>query len=207
MPFLSPTQTLSVVQELSLFPADFGCVLHLWHHELVMLFRWTTATAYIRINSILAIHIKPTEKILAKADDKVIDKAHTSMVIYRNCNSSTRNQLLRSGTICLLSSLIGSVVSQWLAHVPLVLEVRGSIPACGDGKFRCPKTLSLVSLRPNMLSLVSLCPNTLSLVPFTEMTINKCTVFQIRELTGCPMCKKSHAHACQRTLRHFRYGY
>ena len=41
MPFLSP----SAVQELRLFPSDLGCVLHLWHHELVVLFPWTTASA------------------------------------------------------------------------------------------------------------------------------------------------------------------
>ena len=45
MPFLSPTQTLSAVQELLLFPTDLGCVLQHWHHELVALFRWTTTTA------------------------------------------------------------------------------------------------------------------------------------------------------------------
>ena len=45
MPFLSPTQTLSVVQDLPLYPTDLGCVLHRWHHELVVLYRWTTATA------------------------------------------------------------------------------------------------------------------------------------------------------------------
>ena len=44
MPFLSPTQTLSAVQELRLFPTDLGCVLQCWHHELVVLFHWTTAT-------------------------------------------------------------------------------------------------------------------------------------------------------------------
>ena len=45
MPFLSPTQTLLAVQELHLYPADLGCVLLHWHHELVVLFGWTTATA------------------------------------------------------------------------------------------------------------------------------------------------------------------
>ena len=45
MPFLSPTQSLSAVQELCLFPTDLGCVLHGWHHKLVVLFHWTTATA------------------------------------------------------------------------------------------------------------------------------------------------------------------
>ena len=45
MPFLSPTHTLSAVQELRLFPTDLGCVLHRWHHEIVVLFRWTTANA------------------------------------------------------------------------------------------------------------------------------------------------------------------
>ena len=33
MPFLSPTQTLSAVQELRLYPTDLGYVLNLWHHE------------------------------------------------------------------------------------------------------------------------------------------------------------------------------
>ena len=45
MLFLSPTQTLSAVQELRLYPTDLGCVLHCWHHDLVVLYRWTTATA------------------------------------------------------------------------------------------------------------------------------------------------------------------
>ena len=43
MPFLSPTQTLSAVQELRLNPTDLGCVFHRCHNELVVLFRWTTA--------------------------------------------------------------------------------------------------------------------------------------------------------------------
>ena len=45
MPFLSPTETLSAVQEHRLYPTDLGCVLHRWHHELEVLFRWTTATS------------------------------------------------------------------------------------------------------------------------------------------------------------------
>ena len=43
MSFLS--LTLSAVQEPSLYSNDLGCVLHRWHHELVVLFRWSTATA------------------------------------------------------------------------------------------------------------------------------------------------------------------
>ena len=45
MPFLTQTQTLSAVQDLSLYSSDLGCELHSWHHELVVLFRWTIATA------------------------------------------------------------------------------------------------------------------------------------------------------------------
>ena len=45
MPFISPTQTLSAVQELCLYPTDLGCVVHCWYHELVVLFGWTIATA------------------------------------------------------------------------------------------------------------------------------------------------------------------
>ena len=45
MPFPSPTQRLLAVQDLRLYPTDLGCGLHRWHHELVVLFRWTTATA------------------------------------------------------------------------------------------------------------------------------------------------------------------
>ena len=45
IPFLSPSPTLSAVQELHLFPTDLCCVLHSLHHELVVLFRLTTATA------------------------------------------------------------------------------------------------------------------------------------------------------------------
>ena len=33
------------VQDLHLYPTDQGCVLHRWHHKLVVLYRWTTATA------------------------------------------------------------------------------------------------------------------------------------------------------------------
>ena len=45
MPFHSPTQTHLAVQDLHLYPTDLGCVLHRWHHELVVLFCWTTTTA------------------------------------------------------------------------------------------------------------------------------------------------------------------
>ena len=45
MPFFSPTQTLSAVQDLRLHPTDLGCVLRHWHHELVVLFSRTAATA------------------------------------------------------------------------------------------------------------------------------------------------------------------
>ena len=45
MPYVSPTRTLLVVQDLSLYPTALGCVFHHWHHELVAVFRWTTATA------------------------------------------------------------------------------------------------------------------------------------------------------------------
>ena len=36
-PFLSPTQTILAFQELHLYLTDLGCVLHHWHHELVVL--------------------------------------------------------------------------------------------------------------------------------------------------------------------------
>ena len=45
MPFFSPTQTLWAVKDLRLYPTDFGCVLQRLHHDLIALFRWTTATA------------------------------------------------------------------------------------------------------------------------------------------------------------------
>ena len=45
IPFLSPPQTLLAVQEIHPYPADLGCVLLHWHHELVVLLGWTTATA------------------------------------------------------------------------------------------------------------------------------------------------------------------
>ena len=38
------------------------------------------------------------------------------------------------------------MVAQWLEHLPLVLEVRGLIPAQGKEKFQCLNTLSRVSL-------------------------------------------------------------
>ena len=44
IPFLSPTQKLSAVQDVRLNLTDFGCVLHRCHHELVVLFCWTSAT-------------------------------------------------------------------------------------------------------------------------------------------------------------------
>ena len=56
-------------------------------------------------------------------------------------------------------------------HLPLVLEVPGSIPL-RRGKFRCPNTLSLVS--------------------FAGMTLDKCIVLRIGTLTGCPLCRESH---------------
>ena len=45
MPFLSLTQTLLAVHDLPLYPTNLGCVLHRWHHELVVLYLGTTATA------------------------------------------------------------------------------------------------------------------------------------------------------------------
>ena len=45
MPYLSQTQTLFADQDHRLYPTDLGCVRHRWHHEIVVLFRWTTATA------------------------------------------------------------------------------------------------------------------------------------------------------------------
>ena len=63
------------------------------------------------------------------------------------------------------------MVAQWLAQLPLVLEVRGSIPARGEEMFRSPNKLSLVS--------------------FAVMTLNKCAILQISTLTGCPLCKES----------------
>ena len=62
--------------------------------------------------------------------------------------------------------------SSVVRHLPLVLEVLGSIPAHGEEKFRCPNTLSLVS--------------------FAGMTLDKCIVLRIGTLTGCPLCKESH---------------
>ena len=61
-----------------------------------------------------------------------------------------------------------SMVAQWLAHLPLVLEVQGLILACGEEKF--------------------LCLNTLSLVSFAGMTLNTCAVLWFGTLTGCPLC-------------------
>ena len=57
-------------------------------------------------------------------------------------------------------------------HLPLVLEVPGSIPARGEEKFRCTNTLSLVS--------------------FAGMTLDKCIVLRIGTLTGCPLGRESH---------------
>ena len=39
---------------------------------------------------------------------------------------------------------IGCVVAQWLVHLPLLLEVRGLIPARSEVKFPCPNMLSFV---------------------------------------------------------------
>ena len=66
----------------------------------------------------------------------------------------------------------GSVVVQWLAHLPLMLEVPGLIPAHGEENFWCP----------NMRSVVS----------FAGMTLDKCMILRIGELTGCPLCRESH---------------
>ena len=35
-------------------------------------------------------------------------------------------------------------------------------------------------------------PNTLSLVSFVGMTLDKCIIFRIGTLTGCPLCRESH---------------
>ena len=43
-PSFHQLKTISAVQD-RLYPTDLGCVLHRWHHELVVLFDWTTATA------------------------------------------------------------------------------------------------------------------------------------------------------------------
>ena len=58
-----------------------------------------------------------------------------------------------------------------VGHLPLVLEVPGSIPACGEETF---------------------CVNTLSLVSFAGMTLDKCMVLWIGTLTGCPLCREGH---------------
>ena len=57
-------------------------------------------------------------------------------------------------------------------HLPLVLEVPGSIPLTRRGKFRCPNTFSLVSI--------------------AGMTLDKCIVLRSGTLTGCPLCRESH---------------
>ena len=44
-PSFPQLKTLSAAQDLRLYPTDLGCVLYRWHHELVVLYRWTTATA------------------------------------------------------------------------------------------------------------------------------------------------------------------
>ena len=49
----------------------------------------------------------------------------------------------------------GSVVAQWLAHLPLVLEVRVLIPAHGEKKLRYPNMLSLVSFADSVPSFAS----------------------------------------------------
>ena len=37
--------TLLAVKKLRMSPTDLDCVLHHWHHELAVLYSWTTATA------------------------------------------------------------------------------------------------------------------------------------------------------------------
>ena len=55
-------------------------------------------------------------------------------------------------------------------HLPLVLEVPGSIPARGEENF---------GVRTPLVSLAG-------------MTLDKCIVRQIGTLTGCPLCRESH---------------
>ena len=62
--------------------------------------------------------------------------------------------------------------SSVVKHLPLVLEVPGSIPARGEKNFGVRTTLSLVS--------------------FARMTLDKCIVLRIGTLTGCPLCRESH---------------
>ena len=63
------------------------------------------------------------------------------------------------------------MVAQWLAHLPLVLEVPGSIPARGEENLESEHVSS---------------------VSFAGTTLDKCIVLQIRMLTECPLCRESH---------------
>ena len=78
------------------------------------------------------------------------------------------------------------MVAQWLAHLPLVLEVPGSITACEE---------------ENLVS------ETLSLVSFARMTLNKCAVLQIGTLTGCPLRRRSHPLCRLKNLCASKYMY
>ena len=62
--------------------------------------------------------------------------------------------------------------SSVVRHLPLVLEVAGSIPARGEKNLGVQTQLSLVS--------------------FAGMALDKCIVLRIGTLTGCPLCRESH---------------
>ena len=66
------------------------------------------------------------------------------------------------------------MVAQWLAHLPLVLEVPGRGPWFDH---RLQRKISV--------------SETLSLVSFAGMTLDKCAVLQIGTLTGCPLSRES----------------
>ena len=69
-----------------------------------------------------------------------------------------------------------SVVAQWLAHLPLVLEVPGSIPAWVEENFESKHAFSSVICRDEVL--------------------------RIGTLTGCPLCRESHSVCLYSLLFH-----
>ena len=67
----------------------------------------------------------------------------------------------------------GKCGSSVVRHLPLVLEVPGSIPAHGEKNF---------GVQTRFLSRVS----------FAGMKLDKCIILRIGALTGCPLCMESH---------------
>ena len=88
-------------------------------------------------------------------------------IIIKMCRSTLIDCLILYVPSTIFHLKRGSSVGR---HLPLVLEVPGSILACGEENF---------GVRTPLVSLAG-------------MTLDKCIVLRIGMLTGCPLCRESH---------------